>query len=300
MESEGLWTDEQVVERFLRAKGARSQHTRLAYERDLRVFVDFLRGLGLGEGCLRRVEAGDVDGYFAELCEWVTLGQMSKATANRRMAAVSSLYRWGMRSARRGRTGMGFNPVDVDRFQVEPRGGDLGLSVEQVLELVAVAASPPNGRFRKPERNAALVRFLYVSGCRVSEVCGITWGQFREVEGGQVVVTVEGKGGRVRYVRIGAEMWGLLRGLDEVREPGGLVFGLTRDGVARVVGRVGQLVGIEGLTPHVLRHLHATHALQRGVDIKLIQETLGHAHLSTTEHYLRANPRDSSGLHLPL
>lgn len=298
-EPKSQWSDEQLVDRFLQAKGARSQHTRIAYGQDLRAFLEYMnREDDQGLHTLNYIDAGHVDAYYAHLCELVTLEQMAKSTANRRIAAVSSLYRWGMRPARRMLTGLTFNPVDVERFKVVSKFSDRVLSEAQVLQLIEMAANPPSNRYRNPGRNAALIRFLYVSGCRVSEACSMTWQQFRELEDGGAIATFHGKGDKTRYVRINVETWQQLRNISEDRKPSQRVFDLTRDGIAKVVSRTAHLIGIEHLTPHVMRHSHATHALRRGVNLKLIKDTLGHAQLNTTENYLQANPSDSSGLHL--
>lgn len=300
-QTQAQWSDDELVGHFLNAKGVRSQNTRMAYKQDLKAFREFLKlEHDQGENTFSRIDAGHVDTYYSHLCELVTLEQMAKSTANRRIATVSSLYRWGLRPARRALTGITFNPVDVGRFKVESNFCERVLSEAQVLQLIEVAANPPNRRYRNPQRNAVLIRFLYVSGCRVSEACSMTWQQFRELEDGGAISTVHGKGNKTRYVRINMETWQQLHNIPGEKRPHQKVFGLTRDGVAKVVRRIGRLIGVEHLTPHVLRHTHATHALRRGVNLKLIKDTLGHAQLNTTENYLQANPSDSSGLHLPL
>lgn len=73
---------------------------------------------------------------------------------------------------------------------------------------------------------------------------------------------------------------------------------MTRDGIAKVLKRCGKLIDVHNLSPHVFRHSHATHAVRRGVPLDLVKDTLGHSSIATTQIYLKANPADSSGLHL--
>lgn len=301
------WSDNEIVLNFLAAKGTRSRHTREAYERDIQHFRGFLN-LEFDAGpddTLQSVDVAHVAEYHAHLVEAVLLGELSERTVNRRIAAVSSLFRWCLKPAHRRYTGILHNPVDVERYRVESSLAERVLSENQVLRLLEIAANPPNRRFKHPQRNAALCRFLYGSGCRISEVVILKWKHFSAAEEGQAIAQVTGKRGKRRYVRVSAQTWKVLRDMDVPQGKDDYVFpnlltgkAMTRDGLAKVVKRCGKLIGVQNLSPHIFRHSHATHAVRRGVPLDLVKDTLGHSSIATTQIYLKANPADSSGLHL--
>lgn len=123
-------------------------------------------------------------------------------------------------------------------------------------------------------------------------------------------VTVFGKGGKTRTVLLAAPIWvEVLRlrgdaGLDEPvfrsRKSDVKGSGLDRSQVYRIVASAAKRAGIEGqVSPHWLRHAHASHSLDRGAPIHLVQTTLGHASVATTSRYLHARPNESSSLYLP-
>jgi len=160
------------------------------------------------------------------------------------------------------------------------------------------------------ERNRALLNLLYASGIRVSELCSLAW---RDVQpngaGGQV--TVFGKGGITRSIQIPASVWKqllTLRGADAHPEDPVFRSRKKKDGgrlrplaVLRMVKKAATRAGIQlPVSPHWFRHAHASHALDRGAPIHLVQATLGHASITTTGKYLHARPKDSSARFLGL
>jgi site-specific recombinase XerD len=301
------WSDNDIVINFLAAKGMRSRHTRESYDRDIQAFRAYLN-LEFDAGpdeTLRQVDVAHVSAYHAHLVEAVLLGELSERTVNRRIAAVSSLFRWSLKPSQRKYTGIINNPVDVERYRVESSLAERVLSENQILRLLDAVTHPPNRRFKYPWRNAAICQFLYISGCRVSEVTLLKWKHFSDVGEGQVIAQVTGKRGKRRFVRLSAKTWQMLKGMDIPQGKNDYVFpnlstgkAMTRDGIAKVVKRCGKLIDIPNLTPHVFRHSHATHAVRRGVPLDLVKDTLGHSSIATTQIYLKANPSDSSGLHL--
>jgi integrase/recombinase XerD len=142
---------------------------------------------------------------------------------------------------------------------------------------------------------------LYASGVRVSEVNGLCW---RDVQanGDGAQITVFGKGGKTRAIQLPASV---ATGLAKLRGEAGEddpVFRSRKHGgalktvaVLRIVRQAARRAGIElAVSPHWLRHAHASHALDRGAPIHLVQATLGHASITTTGRYLHARPNDSS------
>ncbi len=158
------------------------------------------------------------------------------------------------------------------------------------------------------KRNQLMLLFLYQTGVRVSELCGLTW---RDVtprpELGTIMVTVYGKRGKTRHLTLKPELADQLcqwRGQAPANSP---IFAsasgrpLAPSHIHRVVRRAAVRAGLamgERVSPHWLRHAHATHALERGAPLRLVQATLGHASLDTTSKYLHIRPTQSSGDYL--
>jgi integrase/recombinase XerD len=159
-------------------------------------------------------------------------------------------------------------------------------------------------------RNRAILTLLYASGIRVSELCGLCWRDLAP-NGDRGQVSVFGKGGVTRAIQIPASVWKLLNSLRTSKTAGDdAVFG-SRKGknggrlrpvaVLRIVRKAADRAGIElPVSPHWFRHAHASHALDRGAPIHLVQATLGHASITTTGRNLHARPKDSSSRFLPL
>lgn len=176
------------------------------------------------------------------------------------------------------------------------------LSEEQVEALLASPdLSSPLGR-----RDRAMMELLYATGLRVSELVGLQMTQLR-LESGFLVAY--GKGNKERVVPVGesAEEWlddylGMVRPqlMKELHES---VFvnargkALTRQGFWKNLRRHGLDVGIEGLSPHVLRHSFATHLLKHGADLRSVQMMLGHADVSTTQIYTHIHEERLKGMY---
>lgn len=256
-----------------------SRHTVAAYRVDLAQLQKFLRE--------RDVEIDDASGddleAFAGLLERAGL---APATRRRRLAAARSLLR------HRGR--IGARPMDARAIVALPRLPrrlPRVLSGEQCKLLVEHPDASPLGL-----RDRAALELLYGGGLRVSELTGLRPGDL-DLERG--IVRVEGKGGRQRIVptgRLAAEAARryLARGrpfLGKHQEPGAFLLNargrrISRQGVFRLVRAHAAAVGIElAVTPHVLRHSFATHLLERGADLRVVQELLGHASVTTTQVY---------------
>ena len=172
------------------------------------------------------------------------------------------------------------------------------LTESEVQVMIALETNP---------RNRAMLRLLYGVGLRVSELCALTW---RDLTGrgdfGQA--TVFGKGSKTRFVLLPATIWQELMSIRGAAGSDAPVFPsrkqgghLTRSQVMRIVRAAAQRAGIDAkVSPHWLRHAHASHSLDRGAPIHLVQQTLGHASVATTSRYLHARPQDSSARFLTL
>ena len=275
-----LTQDEQLIALWLHG---RSPHTQRAYASD----VARLRA-GAGKP-LAAVTLADLQS-FAD-----AMAGMSAASRNRALSAVKSLLAFGHR--------LGYLTFDV--------GGALRLPAvrSRLAERILPEAAVHRMLSLEPEeRNRSILMLLYASGVRVSELCGLCWRDLQAAgDGGQI--TVFGKGGKTRAIRLPSAVWRQLERMRPGREGGEQpVFGsrkrrgpLTAVAVLRIVRQAARRAGVEGaVSPHWLRHAHASHALDRGAPIHLVQATLGHASIVTTGRYLHAKPEDSSSRFLSL
>src|SRR6185436_9993124 len=152
-------------------------------------------------------------------------------------------------------------------------------------------------------RDHVLLQTLYIAGLRVSEACGLRWRNLN-ARGDAGQVTIFGKNGRTRAVALPPELWNSLNKLRKSAEFGDLVFAsrsgqpLDRGRVRVILSEAAKEAGVSDKTPrispHWLRHAHASHALDHGAPIHLVQATLGHSSVATTSVYLHARPGDSS------
>jgi integrase/recombinase XerC len=284
----GESADEAVTafERHLRAERGRSAHTIRAYLGDVRAMLAFLRETcGVTE--LSDISLRDLRSWLAHQAE----SGAARATISRRAAAARTFLGW---SAHTGRV-----PVDPSLRLVAPKRqqhlpGVLKQAEATALLDVAAVASDDHDPLHL--RNRAALELLYASGIRVGELTGL---DIDDVDLETGVVRVFGKGAKERTVPFGApardalETW-LTAGRPRVvtAESGPAVF-LGRRGRradqrqirAAVHALLEHVPGAPDLGPHGLRHSAATHLLEGGADLRLVQEMLGHASLATTQVY---------------
>jgi len=267
-------TDHQVLELWLHG---RSPHTIRAYRHDIRRFLAFT-ALPLAA-----IRLSDLQAFADSL---VALAQVSRG---RRLAAVKSLLAFAHKIGY-----LAWNVgVALELPPVEDKLAQRIMTEGEVLRMI---------HGEKGARNHAMLRLLYVSGVRVSELCGLCWRHVQPNEqGGQI--TVFGKGRKTRAIRLTATAWEALGNLRrDTAAPDDPVFrsrlggALDPSQVRRIVYAAAQRAGLEQkVSPHWFRHAHASHALDRGAPIHLVQATLGHGSVATTGRYLHARPSESSG-----
>jgi site-specific recombinase XerD len=271
-------TDEQVIHLWLQRHD--SPNTRRNYRRAAAVFLDFV-----GKP-LAQVTVGDLQAWAAQLTD----RDLAPATRATQLAALKSLF-----GTAHSLGYLPFNPAGVVKLpKVKRTLAERILAEGDVHRLLALEPNP---------RNRALLTLLYVAGLRVSELCALQWRDVQLRAAGQAQVTVQGKGGTTRTVLIPARAAALLGEHGGPEQP---VFvsrkrggHLDRSQVHRIVQTAARRAGLTGaVSPHWLRHAHASHALERGAAIHLVQQTLGHASVATTGVYLHARPNDSSALYL--
>lgn len=226
----------------------------------------------------------------------LTLSSLSPASQRTAIAAIKSLFSFGFE--------LGILPLNVGKLARSPKVkeclAEKILTVEQVQSMFKEERNP---------RNRAILRLLYGGGLRVSELCDLKWRDLKPRDkGGQV--TIFGKGKKTRVVLLGENVWQEICSLSKRPKKDAPVFRsrkrnrdgsyhLTRKQVYRIVKDAGKRAGIEGnVSPHWLRHSHASHSLDKGAPLHLVQQTLGHSSIAVTEKYLHAKPNDSSALYL--
>ena len=239
---------------------------------------------------LRSVTLADLQHYADEL---ERLG-LQPATRRRMLAALKSLYSFGHE--------LGYLPFDTAKpLRVPALRDTLAeriIDESLVLRMIALEPNP---------RNAAIIALLYGGGLRVSELVGLQWKHVvaRGDGGGQV--SVFGKGGKTRTVLLPTSVFCrivLLRNDADEEQP---VFRSRKRGplhpsqILRLTKAAARRADVgRNVRNHDLRHCHASHSLERGAPIHLVQATLGHSSVATTGRYLHARPSDSSACYLPL
>ncbi len=270
-------SDQKVIEMWLHGRPAT---TRRGYERAARQLFGFV-GVGLRDITLADLQA------FRD-----SLGgkESSQGTT---LAAVKSLMRFAH--------DLGYVQFDVSRPLRLPKVKDtLAQRILTEEEAIRVLTLEPDFR------NTVLLRVLYASGGRVSEICDLTWADAIPRTDGEGQLTLFGKGGKTRAVILPPETWKMLQKLRGSAEPTDPVFRSRKGGrldpsqVLRIVRAAGVRAGVQGnVSPHWFRHSHASHALDRGCPIGDVQATLGHASLATTSRYIHARPDRCSSRYLP-
>lgn len=168
---------------------------------------------------------------------------------------------------------------------------------ERVLtrqELAAVLAEAPT------EEARLFLRFLYATASRVSAALAATWGGVRRDDAGDWYWAFVGKGNRSNSAWIPTELWSDMQALPGRHAPDDRIWPHTRSWAYRAVRAAGDRAGLADrvVSPHVMRHSHATHALAAGADLVTIQQQLGHARLDTTAIYVHVAPGRRSGAYL--
>lgn len=273
-------TNDELITLWLHGK---SPNTCDSYRRDIEYFSRFVENKPLAKVTLNEVQA-----FAASLAKQ----GYASATQQRRINAVKSLLTYGHH--------LGVLPYNVGKAVKPPKVkitiAERILSEAQVLTILSHITKA---------RDYVLLRLLYATGGRVSEICALRWRDVQEATFGRGQVTLLGKGQKTRTIVFSAATWQILRDFRGSASADDFVFSsrtgkqLARTQVARIIQAACKRAGIGvKVSPHWFRHSHATHALERGTPIPLVQSTLGHASLVTTGIYLHVRPQESSALYL--
>lgn len=258
-----------------------SAHTIRCYEDDLVLFCQFLEEGGDEQG----PDPIEVDGRrLRRYSAWLNGQGYAASTIARRLASLRSFYRF-----QRRRGTMTSNPTEALRNPKQPKRLPRLLRVDDVIRLLdSIATDTALGL-----RDRSMFETLYGGGLRVSELVGLN---LDDLDLDEELIRVRGKGRRERLCPIGRTSATWIAHWLKVRQPKSVevraVF-LNRYGerlTTRSVGRLleSYLVGLgldPSASPHTLRHSFATHLLDRGADLRSVQELLGHRNLTTTQIY---------------
>lgn len=216
---------------------------------------------------------------------WLHDNKLSDASIRRKLNAVKSLFTFAMKIGY-----LTINVMVMIRIPKPPtRISKRLLRPEECKQLIAQDIGV------KPQ---LFIKFLFVTGTRISEACNVKWNDFSSAPNGKTQVQILGKGSKLRNILIPDPFWAELQAI-RGRKTTGLVFGISR---RHAHDWVKQAVEKAGLNPqisaHWLRHGHAITALQNGAPLELVRDNLGHSNISTTNWYLESMPDDSSAFYL--
>ncbi|MFI5490589.1 site-specific tyrosine recombinase XerD [Micromonospora echinaurantiaca] len=285
------YLDHLTVERGL------SANTLASYRRDLDRYLATLAAAGVAD--LAAVDPGLVESHLARL----RAGEdghppLAASSAARAASAVRGLHRFAVREGLAGA-----DPSRDVRPPTPPRRLPRALPVDDVVRLLETAGPVAATGEGAPLalRDRALLEFLYGTGARISEAVGTAVDDLDPAEG---TALLRGKGGRTRLVPIGGYAVEALRAYLVRARPALAAAGrgtpavflnarggaLSRQGAWTILRRAAQRAGLpvdgpHAVSPHTLRHSYATHLLDGGADVRVVQELLGHASVTTTQVY---------------
>ena len=289
--------------KYLEAERGAARLTLKNYRNDLRGFLGFLKGQKVAS--LDRVDRQVVRQYLA----WLVKQGFARSSISRKLSALRSFYRFLVKENL-----LASDPLAAVSLPKKERRLPTFLGTAQVNALIEA----PDTSTAQGQRDRAILELFYASGMRVSEVASL---DLRNLSLSAREVRVMGKRSKERMVLIGRPAAAALEAyLKEGRlkllgKRRGEALFLNRSGgrlsarsMQALVDKYARKVGIEGrVFPHMLRHTFATHMLEGGADLRVVQELLGHADLSSTQIYthvtqsqvrrvyLRAHPRAQKG-----
>ncbi len=281
----------------LSTEKAYSENTCRAYQHDLEEFSAFVSKKRLQNGVANEkgdnIASGRVDSLLIREFLGFLHKKNQKATIARKLSAVRSFFKYLVKHG-----ALQENPVDSILTPKQEKHLPAYLPVDDMFRLLdSIESDTLLGL-----RNRAIFETLYSCGLRVSEIAGMN---VSDLDSGAGIVRVRGKGNKERVVPIGEKALGTVRAYRDRlttetdpravaarHETDGPLFlnknfsRLTTRSIARILDKTALACGIPTpISPHALRHSFATHLLDAGADLRVVQELLGHKSLSTTQRY---------------
>lgn len=279
--------EDKLIENFLNYLEVEKNSSLLTvanYRRDLRSCYEFMNERAGGSFSWQKAGPLDVRAYLADMNK----REYARRTVARRISALKSFYKYLVRE-----NVIEYNPLAKVKSPKLEKRLPVFLDEVEITELLQLPDETPLGR-----RDQAILELLYATGCRVSELVGLTLGR---TDLGNRIVLLLGKGDKERLVPIGHTCCSALASYYAVRSQlmekyhvaehnhvfvnsrGGI---LTDRSVRRILDKyISQLALKKHVSPHTIRHTFATHLLDHGADLRAVQELLGHENLSTTQIY---------------
>ena len=259
----------------------KSRTTQISFKSTIEKFLEF-------------IDKPLVDVRIEDLQLWKQgLSARFKATtvANK-VLVVKSLFSFAVK--------VGYLPINIGSFIKPPKNKEK--LAEKILTVADVKRLIDSCNTR---RDGLMLSLMYGCGLRVSEVVGLTWNDLKPHQEGSGKATVFGKGSKTRVVIIPPKLWRQILEFKQIDRASQWVFvtkmgnQMERSIVHRMIKRTCQRAGVdERASCHWLRHSHASHSLEAGCNLRLLQQSLGHASVTTTEKYLHISPERGSSQYI--
>lgn len=254
--------------------GGKSKTTQTTYRSTIERFIEFI------DKPLAEVKLEDL-----QLWERGLKARYKDKTIANKVLVIKSLFSFCVAT--------GYLTLNVGSFIKPPKEkdslADRILDVSQVQGLIKYGV--------RKERDRLILLLMYGCGLRVSEVCGLTWNDLKSHKESQGKLTVFGKGSKTRMVIVPDWLWVRLKEFEKFNRVNQWMFVSRNDNqmertvIHRMIKRACKRSGIdERASAHWLRHSHASHSLEAGCNLRLLQQSLGHASVTTTERYLHISP----------
>ena len=270
-------TDFEIISLWLYGKAKLTQGN---YSRDIKQFINYV-GKDL-------IECQYED--FISYLKFLDFKSYKDSTKKSKLTAVKSLFSFCSK--------LGYLAVNIAQtipnIKIKSQVRNKAI-VKDTLKDVIISANTP--------RDKAILKCLYFLGLRVSEVINLQWADFRKV-GDAIELSIIGKGNKPRDVIVPQDLFSELISLKSASD---YIFTSTQSGnklcrqsVNKILRNICKKLGINSINPHAFRHSHATHALASGCDLSLLQQSLGHSSITTTQQYLSIRNGEGSANFLSL
>lgn len=276
---------QRAIERYLRqltVERGLSKHTAAAYRRDLAAYEQVLSDRGVTD--VAAISADDVAAFHASLAD----RELAASSVARHLSSVRGLHRFLLEE------GLAIeNPAAEHRPPKQPQRLPKAIGVDAMSTLIEAAGGGVDATPAQL-RDRALLELLYATGARITEIVSLDVDDVHDD-----IVRVTGKGNKQRLVPVGGfarralDAW-LVRGRPALSSKGkatpALFLGarggrLSRQNAWLILQAIAERAGISDVSPHTFRHSFATHLLEGGADVRVVQELLGHASVATTQIY---------------